>query len=73
LIEILGEPLRPDQLWKSDAVLRVETSITGPTQKIRLDKAAATQLVLEDAIIHVVDHLLRATAPAAGADRRPWR
>ena len=24
LIEILGEPLRPDQLWNPDAVLRVE-------------------------------------------------
>src|SRR5262249_52452582 len=31
----------------------------------RLDKAAATQLVFEDAMIHVVDHLLRRT----GANR----
>jgi len=65
LIEILGEPLRPDQLWNPDAVLRVEDIHHRPDTKDRLDKAAATQLVLEDAIIHVVDHLLRAT----GANR----
>jgi carbamoyltransferase len=61
LIEILGEPLRPDQLWNPDAVLRVEDIHHRPDTKDRLDKAAATQLVLEDAIIHVVDHLLRTT------------
>jgi carbamoyltransferase len=65
LIEILGEPLRPDQLWNPDAVLRVEDIHHRPDTKDRLDKAAATQLVLEDAIIHVVDHLLR----ASGANR----
>src|SRR5882672_9809765 len=61
LIEILGEPLRPDQLWNPDAVLRVEDINHRPDTKDRLDKAAATQLVFEDAMIHVVDHLLRAT------------
>ena len=45
--------------------LRVEDIHHRPDTKDRLDKAAATQLVLEDAIIHVVDHLLRAT----GANR----
>jgi carbamoyltransferase len=61
LIEILGEPLRPDQLWNPDAVLRVEDINHRSGTKDRLDKAAATQLVFEDAMIHVVDHLLRAT------------
>jgi carbamoyltransferase len=61
LIEILGEPLRPDQLWNPDAVLRVEDIAHRPDTRDRLDKAAATQLVFEDAMIHVVDHLLRAT------------
>ena len=65
LIEILGEPLRPDQLWNPDAVLRVEDIHHRPDTKDRLDKAAATQLVFEDAMIHVVDHLLRLT----GANR----
>ena len=61
LIDILGEPLKPDQLWNPDAVLRVEDIHHRPDTNDRLDKAAATQLVLEDAMIHVVDHLLRAT------------
>jgi carbamoyltransferase len=61
LIEILGEPLKPDQLWNPDAVLRVEDIHHRPDTQDRLDKAAATQLVFEDAMIHVVDHLLRTT------------
>ena len=65
LIDILGEPLKPDQLWNPDAVLRVEDIHHRPDTKDRLDKAAATQLVFEDAMIHVVDHLLRTT----GANR----
>src|SRR6202166_1509243 len=65
LIEILGEPLKPDQLWNPDAVLRVEDIHHRPDTRDRFDKAAATQLVFEDAMIHVVDHLLRAT----GANR----
>jgi len=65
LIEILGEPLRPEQLWNPDAVLRVEDIKHRPDTQERLDKAAATQLVLEDAMIHIVDHLLRLT----GANR----
>src|SRR5712691_1334366 len=61
LIEILGPPLRPDQLWNPDAMLRVEDINYRPDTSDRLDKAAATQLVFEDAMIHVVDHLLRTT------------
>lgn len=61
LIDILGPPLTPDQLWNPDAVLRVEDIHHRPDTKDRLDKAAATQLVFEDAMIHVVDHLLRVT------------
>ena len=61
LTDVLGEPLRPEQLWNPDAVLRVEDIHHQPDTKDRLDKAAATQLVFEDAMIHVVDHLLRTT------------
>jgi carbamoyltransferase len=61
LIEILGLPLKPGQLWNPDAVLRVEDIHHRPDTSDRLDKAAATQLVFEDAMIHVVDHLLRTT------------
>jgi carbamoyltransferase len=65
LIEIIGEPLKPAQLWNPDAVLRVEDIQHRPDTQDRLDKAAATQMVFEDAMIHVVDHLLRIT----GANR----
>jgi carbamoyltransferase len=65
LIDILGEPLKPEQLWNPDAVLRVEDIKHRPDTQERLDKAAATQLVFEDAMVHVVDHLLRIT----GANR----
>ena len=61
LTDILGEPLKPDQLWNPDAVLRVEDIHHRPDTQDRLDKAAATQLVFEDAMIHVIDHLLRVT------------
>jgi len=61
LTDILGPPLRPDQLWNPDAVLRVEDIQHRPDTQDRLDKAAATQMVFEDALIHAVDHLLRVT------------
>lgn len=61
LIELLGEPLTPEQLWNPDAVLRVEDIHHRPDTRDRLDKAAATQLVFEDALIHIVDGLLRQT------------
>ena len=61
LINIIGEPLKPEQLWNPDAVLRVEDIHHRRGTQDRLDKAAATQLVFEDAMIHVVDHLLRLT------------
>ena len=47
-------------------MLRVEDIQHRPDTQDRLDKAAATQLVFEDAMIHVVDHLLRVNRRAAG-------
>ena len=46
-------------------MLRVEDIEHRPDTQDRVDKAAATQLLFEDAMIHVIDHLLRAT----GANR----
>lgn len=65
LIALLGAPLQPSQLWNPDAVLRVEDIAHRPDTRDRLDKAAATQMVFEDALIHVIDALLRRT----GANR----
>jgi len=61
LREIIGEPIPPEKMWNPDAVLRVEeTQHAGQTRE-RVDLAAATQLVFEDALFHIVDHLIRTT------------
>ena len=65
LIGILGPPIAPEDMWNPDAVLRVENIRHQPNTQDRLDKAAATQLVFEDALIHIIDCLIRTT----GSDR----
>jgi carbamoyltransferase len=63
LVRILGKPIPPAELWNPDAVLSLEKR--QPNTPQRLDKAAATQMVLEDALFHVIEHLIRET----GSDR----
>jgi carbamoyltransferase len=63
LVRILGKPIPPAQLWNPDAVLSLEKR--QPNTPQRLDKAAATQMVFEDALFHVIEHLIRET----GSDR----
>jgi carbamoyltransferase len=65
LISILGPPIAPEDMWNPDAVLRVEDIHHHPNTQERLDKAAATQMVFEDALIHIIDCLIRKT----GSDR----
>ncbi|HEY4981499.1 MAG TPA: carbamoyltransferase C-terminal domain-containing protein [Pseudolabrys sp.] len=65
LIRILGEPIAFKDMWNPDAVLRVEDIQHKENTQERLDKAAATQMVFEDALMHVIDHFIRAT----GSDR----
>jgi carbamoyltransferase len=60
-ITILGPPLVPEQKWNPDAVLRVEGIYHLPQRQERVDKAAATQMVFEDALTHVVDGCIRST------------
>ena len=52
-------------MWNPDAVLDVESLRYKPDTRDRVDKAAATQMVFEDALIHIVDYWVRAT----GSDR----
>ncbi len=65
LIDILGAPVTEKDMWNPDAVLRVEDIRHRPQTQDRLDNAAATQLVFEDALIHIIDFLIRST----GSDR----
>ena len=65
LTRILGAPIPPEKMWNPDAVLRVEDIHHAKDTQERVDKAAATQMVFEDALFHIVDHFIRQT----GSDR----
>jgi carbamoyltransferase len=65
LIRILGQPIAIKDMWNPDAVLRIEDIKHKENTQDRLDKAAATQMVFEDALMHVIGHHIRAT----GCDR----
>ncbi len=56
LREIIGDPIPPEKMWNPDAVLRVTETQHAAATRERVDLAAATQLVFEDALFHVVDH-----------------
>src|SRR5260370_21080411 len=62
LVRILGEPIALKDMWNPDAVLRVEDIKHKEDTQERLGKAAATQMVVEDALLHVIDHLIRTTS-----------
>ena len=61
LIQMVGEPILPSGMWHPDAVLKVEDIAHAPITIDRVDKAAAVQLVFEDALFHIVQHLIRTT------------
>jgi carbamoyltransferase len=61
LSEIIGEPILPKSMWNPDAVLKVEDIQHAAVTTDRVDKAAAVQLVFEDALFHIVEHLVRTT------------
>jgi carbamoyltransferase len=61
LIRILGKPIPPKDMWNPDAVLRVEDIHHAKDTQDRLDKAAATQMVFEDALFHIIDYAIRET------------
>jgi carbamoyltransferase len=65
LTRILGPPIAPEEMWNPDAILRVEDIHRQPNTQERLDKAAATQMVFEDGLVHIIDGLIRTT----GSDR----
>ncbi len=61
LTDLLGPPILPKAMWNPDKVLRLDaTDLDDPTQA-RLDKAAATQMVFEDALLHLIDHFIQKT------------
>lgn len=61
LQQILAPPIVPSGMWNPDHVLKVEDIQHAPITQERVDKAAATQMVFEDALLHVVEHGIRET------------
>ena len=61
LHDIIGPPIPLDAMWNPDAVMRVDVGGETVDSQDRFDKAAATQLVFEDALFHIVGHLIRTT------------
>jgi carbamoyltransferase len=59
LTRLLGEPIPVERMWNPDVVLRLDDT---PNTRERADKAAATQMVLEDALFHIIGYLIRATS-----------
>jgi len=68
LRKVLGEPIPKDRLWDPDAVLDPHNLAVPELTQQRLDRAAAIQLVFEDAVCHVLDHWVGQT----GARRVVW-
>lgn len=61
LIDILGAPIAPGDMWNPDSVLSVDDIEHSEITQDRVDKAQALQLVFEDALFHIVDYLIRKT------------
>jgi carbamoyltransferase len=61
LLEVLGPPIPLEAMWNPDSVLRMDTAGETFDSQQRFDKAAATQLVFEDALFHIIGHLMRTT------------
>ena len=61
LTEMIGPPIPLGKMWNPDAVLRPDDVEHAEITQQRLDKAAATQLVFEDVLFHVIGHLIRTT------------
>jgi len=61
LVEIIGEPIPPEKMWNPGTVLKIDDIELANVTQERVDKAAALQLVFEDALFHIVGFLIRHT------------
>jgi carbamoyltransferase len=61
LIDLIGEPIPPEKMWDPGTVLRIDDMELTEITQDRVDKAAALQMVFEDALFHIVDFLIRRT------------
>lgn len=61
LQKVIGPFLKINDLWEPDRVLNVDDIEHSPITQERVDKASAVQMVFEDALFHVIGHLIRET------------
>lgn len=61
LIDILGQPIALEEMWHPDAILNIEDIRHPEITRDRVDKAAAVQMLFEDALVHMVEHSVRST------------
>ncbi|MGD9344583.1 MAG: carbamoyltransferase C-terminal domain-containing protein [Candidatus Aminicenantes bacterium] len=61
LEKILGAPIPPEKMWNPGTVLRLDDIELTEISRERVDKAAALQMVFEDALFHIVDSLIKLT------------
>jgi carbamoyltransferase len=61
LTRMLGKPVALKDMWNPDAILSVDDIAHSAITQDRVDKAAATQLVFEDALFHLIEHFIRRT------------
>ncbi|MEZ4316129.1 MAG: carbamoyltransferase C-terminal domain-containing protein [Myxococcota bacterium] len=66
--EALTPPVPVEDRWNPDAVLDPDRVEHAKLTRARLDEAAALQMLFEDALVHLVDHLVRETR----ASRLVW-
>ena len=59
LEEILGPPIELNKLWNPDKILRIDITENESLDQQRVDKAAAIQMIFEDALFHIVENLIR--------------
>ena len=61
LTDIIGPPIPQDKMWNPDAVLSVDDVKHSAITRDRVDLSAATQLIFEDVVFHVIEHFIRTT------------
>ncbi len=61
LVDIIGEPIPVEKMWNPNTVLRIDSPELSQVTQERVDKAAALQMVFEDALFHIADYLIRLT------------
>ena len=61
LERVMGPFVALNEIWKPDAVLNVDDVQHSPVTRERVDKAAAVQMVFEDALFHIIADLIDRT------------